>query len=82
VVGVTSASLGARKKKSYRTPYGDFSYQDVPDAVFNLGLKWVDDPESPFLIATKEKALCDLLAKSETVLEEDFLRLAYLMTFA
>jgi hypothetical protein len=72
VVGVTSASLGARKKKSYRTPYGDFSYQDVPDAVFNLGLKWVDDPESPFLIATKEKALCDLLAKSETVLEEDF----------
>jgi hypothetical protein len=77
VVGVTSASLGARKKKSYRTPYGGFSYQDVPETVFNLGLKWMDDPESPFLIATKEKALCDLLAKSETVAEEDFLALLF-----
>jgi len=72
VVGVTSASLGARKNKNYTTPYGDFSYQDVPEAVFNLGLKWVDDPESPYLLATKEKALCDLLAKSDAVLEDDF----------
>jgi hypothetical protein len=72
VVGVTSASLGARKNKNYKTPYGDFSYQDVPGAVFNLGLKWMDDPESPFLVATKEKALCDLLAKRETVVEEGF----------
>lgn len=77
VVGVTSASLGARKKKGYRTPYGGFSYQDVPETVFNLGLKWMDGPESPFLIATKEKALCDLLAKSETVAEEDFLALLF-----
>jgi len=72
VVGVTSASLGARKNKNYKTPYGDFSYQDVPEAVFNLGLTWVDDPESPFLIATKEKALCDLIMKSVTVSEKDF----------
>jgi hypothetical protein len=77
VVGVTSASLGARKNKNYKTPYGDFSYQDVPEGVFDLGLRWIDNSDSSYFLATKEKALCDLLAKNKAVPEEDFSAFLY-----
>ena len=71
-VAVTSASLGARKNKNYRNSFGSFSYQDVPEKAYSLGLKWMENFGSPYFIATKEKALCDLLAKIEPIPKENF----------
>ena len=72
VANVTSASLNAKKNKQYSNIFGNFFYQDVSEEAFHLELRWVDDPDSPYLIATKEKALCDLLAKTKTIRDQDF----------
>jgi hypothetical protein len=74
VLNITSASLKANKEKRYLNQFGAFIYQDVPPAVFSLSLNWVDDPDSPYLIATKEKALCDLLAKIHPVESQEDLK--------
>jgi hypothetical protein len=61
---VTSASMGKNKRKLFQTPLGGFSYRSVPSAVFPYGVERSGDENNPFLIASPEKALCDLLAKS------------------
>jgi hypothetical protein len=61
---VTSASMGKNKSKLFQTPLGAFSYRSVPSAVFPYGVVRLGDENNPFLIASPEKALCDLLMKS------------------
>lgn len=61
---VTSASIGKNKSKLFQTPLGVFSYKSVPASVFPYGVERLGDENAPFLIASPEKALCDLLAKS------------------
>lgn len=56
---VTSASY-ARKKKIFRTPLGELSYDYIPCRPFFAGVEQVGE-ESRFLIANPIKALFDLI---------------------
>ncbi len=57
----TSATYDKKKRKEYKTPFGLFTYRDIPKSVYPLGIQieWQDDYS--FLIAQPEKALCDKL---------------------
>jgi hypothetical protein len=60
---VTSASMGKNKSKLFKTPLGVFSYRSVPAQVFPYGVERCGNENDPFLIASPEKALCDILVK-------------------
>ena len=57
----TSASFMKRKSKEYKTPFGYFTYQDIPKYAYPLGVKIINENGYTFQIATPEKALCDKL---------------------
>lgn len=57
----TSATCGKKKKKQYDTPFGVYTYRDVPIAVFPYGTKLYEENGYGFVIATAQKAICDLL---------------------
>lgn len=61
VKAVTCASFEKRKRKVYDTPFGRFTYRDVPSAAFPLGLEVRHEGAYAYRIATPEKALCDTL---------------------
>ncbi len=61
VYTVTCATFEKKKKKKYVTPFGNFTYRDVPAAAFPLGLNLVAEGDYYFRIAKPEKALCDKL---------------------
>ncbi len=50
-----------KEKKKYETPFGTFTYRDVPSEAFPLGLRLVQEGEYFYRIAEPEKALCDQL---------------------
>jgi predicted transcriptional regulator of viral defense system len=63
VAAVTSATFG--KARTFKTPVGRFSYRRVPRHVFPAGVTRVETgAHSAFLIASREKALCDTLVNS------------------
>ena len=70
---VTSASMGKNKSKLFKTPLGVFSYRSAPSEVFPYGVERSGDENNPFLIASPEKALCDLLAKSARAIPSEAL---------
>jgi len=45
----------------YENYLGTFIYKDVPKAAFSVGVKTEEYEGTTYLIATKEKALCDKL---------------------
>lgn len=57
----TCATCLKKKTKQYHTSFGNFTYQDVPCSIFSLGVLIKTEGEYSYLIATKEKALCDKL---------------------
>lgn len=57
----TSASCRMRKRKIYQNRLGTFTYQDVPVAVFPYEIRFFEEHDRPYLMATAEKALCDRL---------------------
>jgi len=59
VVNYTSVSSGRRKE--YHTPIGVFSYQQLKPEYFAMGYKVISQNSSAFLMASPEKALCDML---------------------
>lgn len=63
----TSATFEKKKKKSYKTPFGNYTYRDVPARVFSYGINIINEGEYSYMIASPEKALCDQLYKSKTV---------------
>lgn len=60
---VTCASFNKNKNKLFDTPVGSFLYRSIPQAVYPYGIIRQEEDNNPFLIATKEKALCDTLSK-------------------
>lgn len=56
---VTCASFEKKKKKTYDTVFGTFTYRDVPSAAFPFGLKVLKEGDYYYRIASAEKALCD-----------------------
>ena len=61
VYTITCATFEKKKKKRYETPFGTFTYRDVPSDAFPLGLKVIREGEYFYRIAEPEKALCDEL---------------------
>ncbi len=63
---ITSMSL--KKNKLFQTPVGTFSYSCIPLKKFSVGVTlYAQEAYPAFFIATKEKALCDLLAKENDI---------------
>ncbi len=56
-------SMTAKRKKQFETPVGSFLYLYCPQKVFNIGIQLEDaGDQKKFLIASPEKALCDMTA--------------------
>lgn len=63
VEAYTSATTGKNRSKCYITPFGRYTYSDVPKAAFFVGLKYHIVGEYTYWMAEPEKALCDKLYK-------------------
>jgi len=61
---VDSASYGKNRDKNYRTPVGEFRYLYIPPAAYPYGLTLTEEDGYSYLIASKEKALCDSVYKA------------------
>ena len=61
---VTCAAYGKRKEKSHETPFGSFTYRDIPKKAFGKELIYHQENGYSFVIASPEKALCDTLYNS------------------
>lgn len=57
VFDVTSATT--KRSKSFNTDVGVFSFKEIPKELYQIGLKIESTKNGNFIIATKEKALCD-----------------------
>lgn len=57
----TNATYDKKKRKQFKTPFGVFTYRDVPKNVYPLGIQIVNQGNYSFLIAQPEKAICDKL---------------------
>jgi len=63
----TCATFEKKKKKKYVTPFGTFTYQDIPSGAYSYGLEFMKEGDYFYIIATPEKALCDQLYKTKPV---------------
>lgn len=61
VYDFTSATTEKKKKKVFTNYFGTFTYRDIPISAYPYGINIVEDGEYSFLIASREKALCDKL---------------------
>jgi predicted transcriptional regulator of viral defense system len=64
---VTSAIYNKNKNKIFHTPAGEFYYYYIPAAVYPYGVRTGSENNQSFLIAGKEKALCDTLYKTRNI---------------
>jgi hypothetical protein len=60
-------NMTIKHSRTFETPVGHFSYLCVPRDVFPIGLTNIIKNGFSFIIATPEKALCDLIANSPKV---------------
>lgn len=70
----TSATCGKNRKKQYNTPFGVFTYRDVPTSVFPYGTRLYEENGYAYIIASAEKAICDCLYKCSPVNNKKELR--------
>lgn len=49
------------KAKLYTTPFGTYTYRDVPSGAYPVGLVYNNENGYGFLMASPEKAICDQL---------------------
>lgn len=75
-------SMTIKHSQSFETPLGIYDYKHIARKAFSIGVRSVNKEAYAFLIASPEKALCDLIANSpkvnlryqkdvETYLEQD-----------
>ena len=57
----TSATFDKQKTKIYNTPFGIYTYRDVPSSAFPYEILVRCEDDYAFRIASPEKALCDKL---------------------
>ncbi|MCK4761366.1 MAG: hypothetical protein KAW12_04140 [Candidatus Aminicenantes bacterium] len=55
-------SMTNKRNKVFDTPLGFFSYKYLENSKFSTGIERISEASGAFLIAAKEKALCDRLA--------------------
>ena len=54
-------SVTSKPSKTFETPLGFFDYYKVDSEYFSIGIRMVTDDGVSYLIASPEKALCDLI---------------------
>ena len=65
-------SMTTKRKKQYETPVGKFSYLYCPKSAFSIGIQLEDaGDQKNFLIASPEKALCDIAATQTHILKKN-----------
>ena len=67
VYAIKSATYDKKKKKEYKTIFGLYTYQDVPREVFSYGVEIIEAEGYCYKIATKEKALLDMLYSTKPI---------------
>ena len=67
VYAFTSATFEKKKAKRYDTPFGTFTYRDIPSEAYPLEVRLKKDGDYIYQIASPEKALCDKLYTLEPV---------------
>ena len=66
----TITSITNKRNKQFSTPVGDFTYTYLPSAKYTFGIQLQRMPNNThFLIASPEKALCDMIYLSEKKLQ-------------
>ncbi len=60
-------SMTLKHSRRFDTPVGRFEYKNMSRKAFSIGVTSVEMQNYAFLIATPEKALCDLIANSPKV---------------
>ncbi len=61
---IDSASYGKNRDKRFRTPLGEYRYRYLPVSAYPHGLLLEEADGYRFLIASREKALCDAIYKA------------------
>ena len=67
VYAFTSATFGKGKKKVFENFFETYTYRDVPSSIFSIGIEIKEEGNYSFMIASKEKAICDMLYKLRPV---------------
>lgn len=60
-------SMTLKRSRDFDTPLGRFEYTRISKAAFPIGVMVINKAQFTFLMATPEKALCDLIANSPMV---------------
>ena len=61
VYNYTSATYEKKKAKRYDTPFGTFTYSDIPGNAYPVGVNLYKENGYGFWVASAEKAVCDEL---------------------
>ena len=67
----TSATFEKKKMKKFKTAFGTFTYRDVPNEAYPLGVVLRSENGYGFAVATPEKAVCDILYTVSPVKNKD-----------
>lgn len=60
-------SMTVKHSRSFQTPVGSYDYKYISREAFSIGVRSIHKGDYAFLIASPEKALCDLIANSSKV---------------
>lgn len=60
-------SMTTKESREYHTPVGRFEFICLKKDAFNIGIRNVEENGYSFLIASPEKALCDLIANTHSL---------------
>ena len=63
----TKQSMTVKHARTFDTPLGRFEYTHISRKAFSIGLSCIKKEDYAFVMATPEKALCDLIANSTNV---------------
>ena len=74
VVAVMSATFGKNRTKHFTTDFGLFLYRDIPQSAFPYEVYIKSEGQRNYLIAGKEKSLCDILYRESPLGSEKNLK--------
>jgi hypothetical protein len=60
-------SMTVKHSRNFQTPVGSYEYKYISREAFSIGVRSMHKGDYAFLIASPEKALCDLIANSSKV---------------
>ena len=61
-------SMTVKHPRNFQTPIGSYDYKYISRKAFPIGVRCMNKGDYAFLIASPEKALCDLIANSSKVI--------------